>query len=126
MRILLATESVDFRKVIGGLASVCRNVLDADPFKGYLFVFVNKKKTSIKILVYDGQGLWLCQKRLSKGCFKFWPDVSDSKAFAFEAHQLQDLFKYLKTLQENSSLTEKNPEKWMPWNYREMLNSAEQ
>ncbi|MHB8276848.1 MAG: IS66 family transposase [Candidatus Humimicrobiaceae bacterium] len=35
-------------------------------------------------------------------------------------------FKYLKTLQENSSLTEKNPEKWMPWNYREMLNSAEE
>ena len=51
MRILLATEAVDFRKGIDGLASVCRKVLDTDPFSGYLFVFVNKKKTSIKILV---------------------------------------------------------------------------
>jgi transposase len=91
MRILLATEAVDFRKGIDGLASVCRKVLETDPFKGYLFVFVNKKKTSIKILVYDGQGFWLCQKRLSKGRFKFWPTVNNSKASAFEAHQLQAL-----------------------------------
>jgi hypothetical protein len=35
-------------------------------------------------------------------------------------------FKYLKTLQDNSSLTSENPEKWMPWNYREMLNAAEE
>lgn len=91
MRILLATESVDFRKGIDGLAAVCRKVLDADPFKGYLFVFVNKKKTSIKILTYDGQGFWLCCKRLSKGRFRFWPAVSNSKASALEAHQLQAL-----------------------------------
>ena len=41
MRILLATEPVDFRKGIDGLAGVCRNILDTDPFTGYLFVFVN-------------------------------------------------------------------------------------
>ena len=51
MHILLTTSPVDFRKGIDGLASVFRKVLEADPFKGYLFVFVNKKKTSIKILV---------------------------------------------------------------------------
>ena len=68
MRILLVTEPVDFRKGIDELAAVCRNILDKDPFSGYLFVFANKNKTSIKILVYDGQGFWLCQKRLSKGC----------------------------------------------------------
>ena len=91
MHILLARQAVDFRKGIDGLAAVCRKVLDTDPFKGYLFVFVNKKKTSIKILVYDGQGFWLCQKRLSKGKFKFWPAVSNSKASSLEAHQLQVL-----------------------------------
>ena len=91
MYTLLAAEPVDFRKGIDGLASVCRKVLDTDPFAGYLFVFVNKKKTSIKILVYDGQGFWLCQKRLSKGRFRFWPAVSNSKASALEAHQLQAL-----------------------------------
>jgi hypothetical protein len=62
MRILLAVEPVDFRKGIDGLASVCKNVLGSDPFCGYMFVFMNKKKTAIKILVYDGQGFWLCQK----------------------------------------------------------------
>jgi len=74
MRIMLAAEPVDFRKGIDELAAVCRKVLCSDPFSGYLFVFVNRKKTSIKILVYDGQGFRLCQKRLSRGRFCFWPD----------------------------------------------------
>jgi transposase len=67
MRILLATEAVDFRKGIDGLAAHVRKVLDADPFKGYLFVFVNKKKTSIKILVYDGQGFKAVPEKTVKG-----------------------------------------------------------
>ena len=89
MHILLATEAVDFRKGIDGLSAVCRNILDKDPFTGYLFVFINKKRTSIKILTYDGQGFWLCQKRLSKGRFRWWPGDSDSKANTLEAYQLQ-------------------------------------
>lgn len=91
MRILLATEPVDFRKGIDGLAGVCRNILDTDPFAGYLFVFVNKKRTSLKILVYDGQGFWLCQKRLSKDRFGWWPAVIDPRAATLEAYQLQML-----------------------------------
>jgi len=89
MRILLATVPVDFRKGIDGLASVCRSILEADPFSGYLFVFTNKNKKSIKILVYDGQGFWLCQKRLSKGRFKWWPNSDDCKALNLAAGQLQ-------------------------------------
>ena len=67
MRILLATEPVDFRKGIDSLAGVCRNILDKDPFTGYLFGFTNRKRTSLKILVYGNQRFWLCQKRLSSG-----------------------------------------------------------
>ena len=89
MHILLAVEAVDFRKGIDGLASVCRNILEADPFKGYLFVFTNKNKKSIKILVYDGQGFWLCQKRLSKGRFKWWPNKTDCQSLNLAAGQLQ-------------------------------------
>lgn len=89
MRILLATEPVDFRKGIDGLAAVCRNILDKDPFTGCLFVFTNKKRTSVKILTYDGQGFWLCQKRLSAGRFRWWPERSDSKANTLEAYHLQ-------------------------------------
>ncbi len=69
MRILLAIAPVDFRKGIDGLAAVCRQALQSDPFTGHVFIFRNKKATAIKILMYDGQGFWLCQKRLSRGCF---------------------------------------------------------
>jgi transposase len=89
MRILLAVEPVDFRKGIDGLAGVCKNVFGCDPFSGYVFVFVNKKKTAIKILVYDGQGFWLCQKRLSRGRFCWWPDKGQSPLMRLLVHELQ-------------------------------------
>ena len=53
MRILVAVESVDFRKGIDSLAELCRQKLEADPFSGYLFVFRSRRATSIKVLVYD-------------------------------------------------------------------------
>jgi len=74
MKILLAVEPVDFRKGIGGLAMLCRTVLKTNPFSGAVFVFLNKARTSIKILMYDGQGYWMCQKRLSQGKFHTWVD----------------------------------------------------
>ena len=73
MEIWMAVEAVDFRRGIDGLARLCREVLKADPFSGYLFVFRNKRGTSIKVICYDGQGFWLCQKRLSRGRFRWWP-----------------------------------------------------
>ena len=74
MRILVAVEPVDFRAGIDGLVAACRKRLQADPFSGGLFVFGNRARTGIKIVVYDGQGFWLCHKRLSSGRFAFWPD----------------------------------------------------
>ena len=70
MRILVAVESVDFRKGIDSLAELCRNKLETDPFSGCVFVFRSRRATSIKILVYDGMGFWLAAKRLSKGRFQ--------------------------------------------------------
>jgi transposase len=89
MRILLAVEPVDFRKGIDGLVGVCKNALDSDPFSGQMFVFVNKKKTAIKILIYDGQGFWLCQKRLSQGRFCWWPDKRESPLMRLLVPELQ-------------------------------------
>ena len=87
MRILVAVEPADFRKGIDGLARVCREALHSDPFSGCVFVFCNKRRKAIKILVYDGQGFWLCQKRLSKGKFPWWPQ-SSAASHAFQAHEL--------------------------------------
>lgn len=89
MRILLAVMPTDFRKGIDGLAGVCRNILKQDPFSGYVFVFRNKPGTALKILVYDGQGFWLCQKRLSKGCFTWWPKKENEASQQLAAHELQ-------------------------------------
>lgn len=89
MRILLAIEPVDFRKGIDGLAGVCRAVYKKNPFSGTMFVFRNKKKTAIKILTYDGQGFWMCQKRLSKGLFRWWPSKSADNLHPLAAHELQ-------------------------------------
>ncbi len=88
MRILVATEPADFRKGIDGLARLCREQLRQDPFQGALFVFRNRRATAIKILVYDGQGFWLCQKRLSKGRFPWWPQHVSAAAQTLQAHQL--------------------------------------
>jgi transposase len=89
MRILVAVASIDFRAGIDGLARLCRTHLDADPFCGALFVFCNRRRTAIKILTYDGQGFWVCHKRLSQGQFPYWP--SGTKVHALQAHQLQVL-----------------------------------
>ena len=93
MKILLAVEPVDFRKGIDGLVQVCKSVLGQDPFGGAMFAFRNRRATSLKILVYDGQGFWLCQKRLSVGRFAWWPQGADSNGQGkrLASHQLQVL-----------------------------------
>ena len=68
MRICLAIEPVDFRKGIDGLAQLCRQKLQVDPMAGVLFVFANRRRKALKVLVYDGQGFWLCQNMHDPHC----------------------------------------------------------
>lgn len=89
MRILLAVEPIDFRNGIDGLAHLCREILAADPFSGTVFVFRNRRGTALKVLIYDGQGMWLCQKRLSEGRFHWWPESKGEGARRLDAHELQ-------------------------------------
>jgi len=88
MRILVAVEPVDFRKGIDGLAALCRQVLASDPLCGALFVFRSRRGHAIKCLTYDGQGFWLCQKRLSQGRFTAWPRSAADAALRLDPHQL--------------------------------------
>lgn len=90
-RVLVAVRPVDFRKGIDGLAALCRQHLDSDPFSGILFLFTNRRRTAIKLLCYDGQGFWLCQKRFSKGRLTWWPVESESPQGELAARQLQIL-----------------------------------
>lgn len=86
-RLMIAVEPVDFRRGIDGLVSISRQVLNYEPFDGYVFAFRNRKGSAIKVLNYDGNGFWLCQKRFSRGKLKWWPS-NESEAKALKAVEL--------------------------------------
>jgi transposase len=88
MRILVAVEPVDGRKGIDSLVHLCRQKLGDDPFSGCIFIFRTRSGVVIKFLMYDGQGFWLAQKRLSKGRFRLWPESTGATCM-LEAHQAQ-------------------------------------
>lgn len=71
-KIFIAIKPVDFRIGIDSAVMILKS-LKADPFAGAFFVFINKRKSAIKLLAYDGQGMWLMHKRLSEGKFNWWP-----------------------------------------------------
>ncbi len=91
MRVLVAVAPADFRKGIDGLAKECRTALKSDPFSGAVFVFRNRRKTAVKLLVYDGQGFWLCTKRLSVGKFKYWPSSKEESSASLQTYELSVL-----------------------------------
>ena len=73
-RIFVATEPVDFRKGIDGLAAVCRQRLGDNPLEGAVYVFRNRSGPSLKLLLYDGQGYWLMyEATLTRGAFRGGP-----------------------------------------------------
>jgi transposase len=88
MRIVAAVEPVDFRKGIDGLAAVCRQRLDSDPFSGTIFVFTNKSRKAVRLLIYDGNGFWLCHRRLSRGRFWWKFDGAQRVLAAQQLHML--------------------------------------
>lgn len=92
MRILVAVSPVDFRKGIDGLVRLCKDELTQDPFQGTVFVFRNRRRTALKVLMYDGQGFWLCHKRLSEGRFRWWPSDANDLTHTFDVQQLTVLF----------------------------------
>lgn len=91
MRIYVAVEPQDFRRGIDGLSRVCREVLQGDPLSGAVFVFRSRSGKAIRLLCYDGQGIWLCHKRLSEARFKYWPGRTGEIRRELLAHQLQVL-----------------------------------
>jgi transposase len=77
LRIFLAVEPVDMRQQFNGLWAQAEQKLREDPRSGALFVFTNKERNRLKMLYFDGSGVWVFAKRLEKGRFS-WPVGSDS------------------------------------------------
>lgn len=74
-KIFLALEACDMRKSFNGLYAVAQQRLGEDPREGALFLFTNKRRNRLKILYFDGNGLWVLNKRLEAGAFS-WPSAS--------------------------------------------------
>lgn len=71
-RVHLAVQPVDLRGSFNALSALVKNVLALDPLSGHVFVFTNRCRTRVKVLFWDGSGLWVCGKRLERGRFA-WP-----------------------------------------------------
>jgi transposase len=78
LKVYLAVDPVDCRKSFNGLHALTLNELNEDPISGALFVFSNRARNRLKILYWDGNGLWVFAKRLEKGTFS-WPKGLDAK-----------------------------------------------
>jgi transposase len=65
------------RKNFNGLYGLVRDHLECDPASGHVFAFTNARRNRLKLLVYDGSGLWVCAKKLDRGCFR-WPDAAST------------------------------------------------
>jgi len=93
-RVVVVLEPVDGRKGIDGLIHLCRSQLSCDPMDGMLLVVRNRSAESIRLMMFDGQGIWLCQKRMSSGKFKHWPsavDGTNAVSRQLLMHELQTL-----------------------------------
>ena len=85
-KVFVATGAVDMRKGFEGLYGLVRDELGRDPLSGHLFLFANRSRTRLKILFWDGSGLWVCAKRLEKGRFR-WPERGDGEASVAMRHE---------------------------------------
>ena len=74
-RIYLAPGATDMRKGYEGLYGLVRDRLQCEPLSGHVFLFCNGRRNRLKLIYWDGSGLWICGKRLQRGCF-CWPETS--------------------------------------------------
>ena len=86
-RVFVALNPVDMRRSFNGLYAQVQSVLKEDPLSGHLFVFTNRLRNRIKVIFFDGSGLWVCAKRLERGTFG-WP-TGEGVSCSLRPEQLQ-------------------------------------
>jgi transposase len=85
-RIYLASGATDMRKSFEGIYGLVRDRMLCEPRSGHIFVFCNRQHNRLKILFFDGSGLWVAAKRLEKGCFA-WPEPGDEQGRVVLSHE---------------------------------------
>lgn len=102
-RIFLARAVTDMRRSFDTLAGMVSSQLGHDPHSGDAFVFVGRDRTRLKVLLWDGDGFWVCAKRLSRGSFAL-PSPDATGAIAVDAAQWALLLAGITVLTQRKSL----------------------
>ena len=96
VRVFVATEPTNLRKSFDGLANEVRSVLGHDPLSGHVFIFINRRRTQVKLLVWTRGGFTILHKRLEKGRFAFIQELDQGKrSVRIDVHELSMLLEGL-------------------------------
>jgi len=85
-KVYLAAGATDMRKGFDGLYGLVRDRLQLEPLSGHVFLFSNAQRNRLKLICWDGSGLWVCAKRLEKGCFR-WPAAETGQTKVVLSHE---------------------------------------
>ncbi|MBX3159208.1 MAG: IS66 family insertion sequence element accessory protein TnpB [Deltaproteobacteria bacterium] len=89
MRVYFATQPTSLRKSFDGLVNEIRHTLGHDPLDGHVFVFLNRRRNQVKLIVWTRGGFTIVHKRLERGTFTFPARVtSDATCVAIDVHEL--------------------------------------
>ncbi|HEX3472518.1 MAG TPA: IS66 family insertion sequence element accessory protein TnpB [Silvibacterium sp.] len=77
-RIYVASGATDMRKGFNGLEGLIRDRLECDPTSGHIFLFANARRNRLKLVFFDGSGIWVCSRRMEGGTLR-WPEAEGSK-----------------------------------------------
>ena len=88
VRLFLYSTATDMRKSFDGLCGIINNSLNQNPLSGDVYIFINRRKDRIKLLVWDRDGFWLFYKRLEKGVFQLPLDVHNQTSIQLSQEDL--------------------------------------
>lgn len=97
-RVFVATAPIDLRASFNKLFALTQSVLQQDPLSGHWFVFTNQERNRVKVLFWDGSGLWVCAKRLEQGRFT-WPSHAEHSCATLRSEELIALLSGLEVRQ---------------------------
>jgi transposase len=104
VRVYVATAPCNLRKSFEGLSNEVRSVLAQDPLSGHVFVFINRRKNQVKLLLWTRGGFTIVHKKLERGTFTFPARVTaDATSVEVDAHELSMLLEGIDTREVRAS-----------------------
>lgn len=85
-KVYLCAGATDMRKGFDGLYALVRDRLELEPLSGHVFLFSNAQRNRLKLIFWDGSGLWVCAKRLERGCYR-WPAAEAGQSKIVLSHE---------------------------------------